>query len=495
MIRSEWIKFRSVPGWLGAVTGVIAAVVALGGLAAAGVHQSCMNGTVEVHCPPPPTGPGGEAVDDRFSFVHRPLTGDGELTAKVGGLRGIITYPPPDHDEIVPGLVPWTKAGIMVKAGLTPGDAYAAVLLTARHGVRMQSDFTRDTAAPGFPAVVWLRVRRTGEVITGYASADGTAWHEIGTARLAGLPATAQIGLFVASPGDVTAEASPLGGSIVASRFTQATADFSQVTPAGGWTFDKIGRDGPGTDWEKTHPSGVIESAGVLTITGSGDIAPSGHEAGMAPENILTGLNLALFVVIVVAVSFVTAEYRTGLMRTTLAASPVRGRVLAAKAVVIALVTFVAGLIAAGLTLPLADHILRSNAVALIPVPPWTSARVVLGTAALLSLAALFAYGIGTVLRRGLAAVVLAAVLLILPYLLATTSILPDSAADWLMRVTPAAGFAIRQTVIAYPQVVHPYTPADGYYPLAPLAGLGVFALYTATALGLGWWRLRRADA
>ena len=41
---------------------------------------------------------------------------------------------------------------------------------------------------------------------------------------------------------------------------------------------------------------------------------------------------------------FITAEYRRGLIRTTLAASPRRGRVLAAKAIVIGAVTFAAGL-------------------------------------------------------------------------------------------------------------------------------------------------------
>ena len=49
----------------------------------------------------------------------------------------------------------------------------------------------------------------------------------------------------------------------------------------------------------------------------------------------------------VVATMFITAEYRRGLIRTTLAASPHRGRVLAAKAIVIGSAAFVAGLAAA----------------------------------------------------------------------------------------------------------------------------------------------------
>ncbi len=63
-------------------------------------------------------------------------------------------------------------------------------------------------------------------------------------------------------------------------------------------------------------------------------------------EQHLIGVFAGLIVVIMVAVLFITVEYRRGLIRTTLTASPRRGRVLAAKAVVIGSVTFVAGLIA-----------------------------------------------------------------------------------------------------------------------------------------------------
>lgn len=496
MIRAEWTKFRTVRGWVAGVAAAVLVVVLLGVLAALGTHESCMNGTVEVVCPRTPVGPGGEAVRDDFSFVHQPLTGDGEITARVSGMTGTITYPPPDHDQIVAGLVPWAKAGIMVKAGTKPGSAYASMLLTGHHGVRMQSDFTHDAAAPGFSGEAWLRLRRAGDEVTGYASKDGVGWQRIGTAKLAGLPRTVQIGLFAASPSDISQQASPLGGKIVQARFTQAVADFSQVSPAGGWTYEKVGGDGGRTDWEKTHPPGFTESAGVLTVTGSGDIAPLGQPGGgMSVENALNGLFLALLLVIVVAVLFVTAEFRRGLIRTTLIAAPDRVRVLAAKAVVIGGVTFAAGLVAAGVTIPLVRHLLGARDIFPIAVPWPTALRVVIGAAALLSLAAVFAYAMGAVFRRGLPAVAAAVVLLVVPHLLVTSSVLPDVAAQWLTRVTPAAAFAVLQSIPAYPQVYFPYSPADGYYPLAPWAGLGVLLLYAAAALGVAVLRFRRADA
>ena len=63
--------------------------------------------------------------------------------------------------------------------------------------------------------------------------------------------------------------------------------------------------------------------------------------------------------------------------------------------------------------------------------------------------------------------------LIVLPYFFSVPlAVLPAGAADWLLRVTPAAGFAIQQYVPAYPQVNNVYTPQHGYFPLAPWAGL-----------------------
>jgi hypothetical protein len=125
LLRAEWIKLRSVRGWALALAGIVVALAGIGLLAAGGTVMSCSDGTKDIACPQPPAGPGGEAVDDRFTYVHQALDGDGGLTAHLASFTGIITYPPPDHDGIVAGLVPWAKAGIMIKDGTKPGAAYA----------------------------------------------------------------------------------------------------------------------------------------------------------------------------------------------------------------------------------------------------------------------------------------------------------------------------------------------------------------------------------
>ena len=490
MIRAEWTKFRSVRAWVAGIVVAFAAILGLGMAGAYGIKQDCM-GQV---CPALPVGPGGEAVRDKFSFVHQTLDGDGELTAHLAGFTGIITYPPPNHDAIVAGLVPWAKAGLMIKDGTAEGAAYAAVMMTGHNGVHMQHDFTEDKAGPA--AASWLRLSRQGNKIIGYASSDGATWTEVQAVDLTSLPRSVDIGFFVTSPSDITNEASPRGGNRVQARFTQATGVFDRIDRTGAWTLTKVGDTGEQTDWQKySQADGFTQGNGRLTVTGSGDIAPAGNEAGPTIAFTLTGVIVALIAVIIVGALFITGEFRRGLIRTTYAAMPARGRVLAAKAAVLGAVTFVPALVATAIVVPVASRVVRSHHVTLLPASAGTQIRVIVGAALLLSLAAIFGYALGAALKRGTIAIALAVVLVVVPYLLATTSLLPAGAGRWLLRLTPAAGFAFQQVLPAYRQISLPYSPSDGYYPLGPWAGLGVLAAWAAALLGVAVLRAHRSDA
>jgi len=117
------------------------------------------------------------------------------------------------------------------------------------------------------------------------------------------------------------------------------------------------------------------------------------------------------------------------------------------------------------------------------------------GTAALFAVAAVLALAVGATLRRSAAAVTAVIVAIVLPYVLAVASVLPAGVSAWLLRLTPAAAFAIQQTLPHYPQVSSAYTPANGYYPLAPWAGFAVLCAWTAAALALAAFLLHRRDA
>ena len=125
-----------------------------------------------------------------------------------------------------------------------------------------------------------------------------------------------------------------------------------------------------------------------------------------------------------------------------------------------------------------------------------TQWRVIVGTAAVIALCTVLALAVGTLLRRGAAAVAAVVALIAVPYVLTVPiPVLPLGVADWLMRVTPAAAFAVEQTVIQYPQVDDVYAPAYGYYPLAPWAGLAVLCAWVAVAVALAYVALNRRDA
>ncbi len=204
----------------------------------------------------------------------------------------------------------------------------------------------------------------------------------------------------------------------------------------------------------------------------------------------------ALIAVIVVAAMFISAEYRRGLIRVTFAASPARAQVLAAKAIVVGAVTFAAGLAGGAGAVVFGTALLRSNGNFILPVSALTEVRVLAGTAALLAVVAVLAVAVGAILRSGAAAVTVLIAGIVLPYLLAVAlPVLPASAADWLLRVTPVAGFAIEQTVQRYAQVAANYAPKNGYYPLPPWAGFAVLCAWAALAFGLAVVLLRRRDA
>ncbi len=172
-------------------------------------------------------------------------------------------------------------------------------------------------------------------------------------------------------------------------------------------------------------PGGYHQAGGTFTVTGSGDIAPDepgGAGPGQPLDHTLVGAFAGLIAVVVVATMFITAEYRRGLIAVTFAASPRRGQVLAAKAIVIGVVSFAAGLVAAAIAIPLNSHVLRANGNYLYPVTLLTQARLVAGTAALLAVAAVLALALGAVLRRGAIAVTVVIVAIVLPYLVAVTT-------------------------------------------------------------------------
>ena len=122
LLHAEWTKFRTVRGW---VIAMVAAVL-LPGLLGLLNHDNCSTGN-SAGCTIP-IGPGGEAVTDSFYFLHQPLAGNGGITVRITSLTGRILNAPSNGPVAAgpgggsgtsgmrPGLEPWSKAGIIIKA-------------------------------------------------------------------------------------------------------------------------------------------------------------------------------------------------------------------------------------------------------------------------------------------------------------------------------------------------------------------------------------------
>ncbi|MFD8572409.1 hypothetical protein [Streptomyces sp. NPDC059639] len=469
-LRAEWTKLRSVRSTAFALVAMVGLLLLMTIASASGSSTSY----------------DGPKAYDTLTFAHRTTTtGDGTYTARVASQRN---------------SSPWAKAGLLLKDGTKSGSSYAALMVTPGHGLRMMTDSKHELVGGGdVEAPVWLRMIRAGQRVTGAWSADGRAWHTLGTLTVADLPATgAEAGVFVTSPkrsvekrtgpGEISAHPVP----------TTGRATFDHVTmPVGqrSWSRTDIVQPPEKSEPPMDEPApGTLHRAasGALTVTGSGDLGGlgmagvgAGPGVDLVKQSLDDGTQLATLAVIALGVLFVTSEYKTGTLRTTFTASPRRGRVLAAKAAVLGGAVFVVALPATVAAFLLARPYQRDNGFRppLFDNPSLTDPagiRAVVGSAAFLALIAVLSLGVGALLRRTVPAIVLMFMaVVVLPLVAATTSI---ALGDFVGSATPVAGMAIQQTVHLIDSATTPW------------AGFGVLCLYVAVALVAARFRLVRRD-
>jgi hypothetical protein len=125
---------------------------------------------------------------DAFHYVSRQFTGGFELVVKA---------------DSVAAVNEWSKAGLMVRESLAADSKNALMALTAANGAVFQrrviaAGMTSKDVRQGWVAPCWLKLTRRGNVISGYASADGAAWHLVGE-ELVLMPETVWVGLAAGS--------------------------------------------------------------------------------------------------------------------------------------------------------------------------------------------------------------------------------------------------------------------------------------------------------
>jgi ABC-type transport system involved in multi-copper enzyme maturation permease subunit len=191
-------------------------------------------------------------------------------------------------------------------------------------------------------------------------------------------------------------------------------------------------------------------------------------------------INIAQLAIAVLGVMVITSEYSTGMIRTSLAAVPRRGRFLAAKTTVFTLVALVVGEITAFAAFLIGQSVIGLNAPNTNLGAPGVL-RAVIGAGLYLAAIGLLASGIGALLRNtaaGISAIV--ALLFVLPGIVQA---LPSSWSNPITEFWPTQ---------AGSQIFALHSAANT---LSAWPGFGVLVLFTAIVLAAATYTIGHRDA
>ena len=194
----------------------------------------------------------------------------------------------------------------------------------------------------------------------------------------------------------------------------------------------------------------------------------------------LAGMGIATLAIAVLGVLCISSEYSSGMIRASLIAVPKRGRVLAAKSLVFAAVTFVVGEATSFTAFFVGQALISGHAPHAALGDPGV-ARAVVGAGLALTALAVLSVAVGTLLRHPAAAIAaMIAVLFVLPGI---AQALPDS---WRNPVTEFWPTQAGGQLTTVHQAAHT---------LQPWPGFGVMCLFVAIVYAIAWTLLDRRDA
>ncbi|SOC46431.1 ABC-2 type transport system permease protein [Blastococcus aggregatus] len=205
-------------------------------------------------------------------------------------------------------------------------------------------------------------------------------------------------------------------------------------------------------------------------------------EADESPGSFITfGMTFAQITAVVLGTLTVTAEYGTGMIRATLAATPRRGSVLLAKALVLSGTLFVLGTVTAFAGYFAGNWFLDREGVGLALTDDGVL-RSMVGSGLYMAGLGLFAAAVGILVRHTAAA--LSAVLALVFVVGNMAFLLPGAWGEWTAKLMPGnAGSPIAAPVSFNPEL------------MAPWPGFAVFAAEVLALLAVAWVVFARRDA
>jgi ABC-2 type transport system permease protein len=233
--------------------------------------------------------------------------------------------------------------------------------------------------------------------------------------------------------------------------------------------------------WWTTFAIVVLGSGLTILLCGLNADWLASAEADESPGSFITwGMLIAPICAVVLGALVVTTEYGTGMIRSSFAAVPARGRVLAAKAALVAAVLFVVGTATALIGYFGGNYFLEREGIGMDL--EGDVLRAMYGSGLYLAGIGLLTVAVGFLLRH--TAATISVVLALLMVVGNMVMLIPGSFGDLLEKVMPGnAGGGVATPVSFNPDLLDAWT------------GFAVFAAEVAVLLGLAWLAVRRRDA
>lgn len=261
-------------------------------------------------------------TSDQFLFARSQLAGDGMATVKVNSITNSNAF---------------AKAGIMLRNSTAASSAHVMVDITPTSGAQFQyrltdgANVTASTPLTPRAAPVWLRLYKTGTVVSGWVSNDYLTWNQIAPAiNVPGL--SAYVGLAA------TSHSTTASTTAVFDRFSWVSAEDAltdaniglltgtRVLSAGNRVITVAGSDIFGTSDQFFFTFKQVENGSdvwtkVNSITNTNAFAKAGvmMRASIDP-------NAAHVMVHVTPTSGVQFQYRTSAGATAVSSTPIAGK-------------------------------------------------------------------------------------------------------------------------------------------------------------------------
>lgn len=211
------------------------------------------------------------------------------------------------------------------------------------------------------------------------------------------------------------------------------------------------------------------------------------------PAAVVSGYSFASLVLAVLGCMVITGEYSTGMIRSTFAAAPRRLDAYAAKGLVLAFVA--AGLTTLSLALAWLVTLPLLPDAGAVDLTDGTDLRILYGTVLYVTLIALFAYGLGALIRHTAGAIFTVVAIFLVLSTAFSFALFGASRYEWIGTVYKfLPDIAGSQITTAGGMEQEMMAQMAGIEMLDPWVGLGVLAGYTAIVLIAGGVRLKRAD-